>query len=243
MLYLSKIRERLESAHKSPDDSFVNWIMGETYQGEGTRDKLGWFAGLVREVLKDFRVDDQARETSTHLDRPGPSQVHSVPASQPDSSKQSPKLLRPSPPDDWISLSDDKMLQGINKPLAIRVANGDERPIKSWKGILIEVAEYLIRSGQLTADVCPIGTGPRARTNYLVNVQPRQVDGRGFHTPSTLSKRSALRNCIQRCKYLTSNQTSLHYLARTPLRFAEDGLTKLAARSLGKLSRSIGVYL
>ena len=66
-----------------------------------------------------------------------------------------PKTLpEASPGEGWTRL--DKLVVGEMRdyPPGIRFPNGEERPIRNWKHIFVEVGEFLIRRGILPPDSC-----------------------------------------------------------------------------------------
>ena len=84
----------------------------------------------------------------------------------------------------WDSLRNFKVESGKQSPIKLRFPNGEEKQIRRWRHILIEVVEWLIRDGALTADKCPITVGGK---NYLINLEPRHRDGKDFFTHHKLS--------------------------------------------------------
>ena len=85
--------------------------------------------------------------------------------------------------DGWTSLVDLRPGIGKNAPSTIRLPDGEERPIKYWMHILLEVAVWLSRTGKLTRAMCPLG---RRRTQYLVHTEARHPSGKEFYTPRQL---------------------------------------------------------
>lgn len=74
--------------------------------------------------------------------------------------------------------------RGSPSPTVIRFPGGNERPLQSWRHVLREVAEWLIRAGQLTADKCP---AMRGTTTCVVNTTSQHTSGRDFTLPRQLS--------------------------------------------------------
>ena len=94
----------------------------------------------------------------------------------------------PSEPDSgWITLSDfiAVVKRGTPCPSKVRLPNGDERDVRSWKRLLIELAEWLIRDGALTADKCPLSRR-QGYSHCLVNSQPRHPDETDIFEPHRL---------------------------------------------------------
>ena len=73
--------------------------------------------------------------------------------------------------DGWTSLRE---IQPVNnqpwRPSAIRLPDGSEKQINRWWHVPKEVSEYLVRTGKLTHDKCPVKEGKRAD---IVHSQPQ----------------------------------------------------------------------
>ena len=84
----------------------------------------------------------------------------------------------------WIQLSNFQYQPGQKAP-AIRLPDRSEKTLRSWVDVLVEVAEYLVRTGHLTADRCPIPAP--AGTRYIVHREPVHSDGKNFTQARVLS--------------------------------------------------------
>ncbi len=81
----------------------------------------------------------------------------------------------------WISLAKVETGKGQKPPIAVRFSGGEMKPIKTWWQVLTGVAEGLVKSGELTADHCPIaGLG-------FINSSPIHPSGKPFFTPKQVS--------------------------------------------------------
>lgn len=67
----------------------------------------------------------------------------------------------PPPPLDqgWRSLERKFVPRPGTKPTKLRLPSGDEINVTKWTSVLIEVAEWLIETGVLTHDKCPVARG------------------------------------------------------------------------------------
>jgi hypothetical protein len=90
----------------------------------------------------------------------------------------------PPPPPEWIPLTDLRPHPGDPPPSRIRFPDGSERDLKTWKSLLLEVAEWLVAQGKLTSVACPVPMGPK---QYLVNTEPIHPTGRSFVSKKRLS--------------------------------------------------------
>ena len=127
----------------------------------------------------------------TYTANPLPEQVNQVPpivkeTLNPQGAQHLSSTTMPGPGDVWKRLTEFEGESGTKPPPVMKFRNGDERSIRFWNAVLKEAAEHLILNYNLTASVCPIPAGPRAR-RYLVNVEPRMPDGRSFKTSHQLS--------------------------------------------------------
>lgn len=81
-------------------------------------------------------------------------------------------------------------LQGKGRSLPVRgryritLPDGSQVAVEKAKDILVTVAEYFVRTGKLTAALCPIAVAQGQR--YLINTEPRHQH-RGFFAPTPLS--------------------------------------------------------
>lgn len=93
---------------------------------------------------------------------------------------------------EWITLfelserSENGLTDGI-KPRKLRFPNGEEPATKSWRSLIRELSEYLIREELLTNEKCPILV--RRMTSYLIHREPKHPSGRPFGNPIVLSNR------------------------------------------------------
>ena len=108
--------------------------------------------------------------------------------------------LTPSNGDGWISVANFRPELKTRHPSIVRFPNGEERPIRSWKQVLIEVAEWLVRKGALTDQECPV-QGPRG--GYIVHYDERNL--RGSHPLSNdifIEVRSDARKLLSDSRFL-----------------------------------------
>lgn len=79
--------------------------------------------------------------------------------------------------DEWTSLVDLRPGTGKNAPSTIRLPDREERQIKNWTHVLLEVAAWLSRTGRLTRDMCPLRLG---KIRYIVHTEARHSNGKEF---------------------------------------------------------------
>jgi hypothetical protein len=99
--------------------------------------------------------------------------------------KADPPTTPPPPPlGNWIPLGAFQAVSGTKPPPAIRFPNGDERQATTWRSLLVETAEWLIRRGYLTQSTCPIKMGAK---RYGVHTEAIHSDGTPFAAGASLS--------------------------------------------------------
>ena len=84
----------------------------------------------------------------------------------------------------WISLLDFQPQANVGPPNAIRFDGGGSQPIKTWRDMIIWVAEQMISNGRLTAQQCPVGG---LHGSAFLNTSPVAPNGNQFHGPKKLS--------------------------------------------------------
>ena len=178
LYYQDAIRKVMIEACEDPQTPFARWMMTRTYEGLKTASKVEWFKDQIRTALKDFCV-------ANHKAGPRPLETADVSVEAPTSAQEnSPKEFETA--GSWTSLEDFHGVSGVKAPSAIRIENGEERGIKTWNGIIREVADHLISTGHLTANSCPVSASSRG-SRYSISVEPRHANGKEFRVPHRLS--------------------------------------------------------
>ena len=86
----------------------------------------------------------------------------------------------------WTTLQNLHPGGGTKPPKAVRFPNDKSKQLSTWKSLLVEVTEWLIADGVLTAAECPI-PGGQSTAHYSINVRPEHANGTRFFAPYTLS--------------------------------------------------------
>ena len=100
--------------------------------------------------------------------------------------ERKPPIVDPQPPPPligWISLV-DYQTGSEQKPPSMRLPDDSEVPLKYWYEILKETAEWLIRTGLLTKDRCPVKNNGSVS---IVHTEPKHESGTDFWYPVQLS--------------------------------------------------------
>ena len=185
--------KRLGSIVENHLDQAVGYCIQQGIAYAGVTDGSHWQLYRTFEpmpLVDKLVLDVSIANTSAHeaalkmllLWRPNLVSGQAVEANEPLHGVQDPVPPMPDPnPGNWISLAKVETGKGQKPPIAVRFSGGEMKPIKTWWQVLTEVAERLVRSGQLTADQCPIaGLG-------FINSSPFSPSGKSFFTPKQVS--------------------------------------------------------
>lgn len=82
--------------------------------------------------------------------------------------------------DNWIPLKSLKVEKGQKPPANIKFPDSSPKPIANWIDIWVSVASYLVKTGKISKDNCPISKKEGAKT-YLLNTEPYDRDGAEFY--------------------------------------------------------------
>ena len=86
---------------------------------------------------------------------------------------------------DWKRIDDKSIIASDQKPLKIRFSDGTEIDVVNWREVYISVANWLIRTGRITAANVPVRL-PASVTRCAVNALPIHPNGRPFWTSRKL---------------------------------------------------------
>ena len=132
-------------------------------------------------------------------------------------SNETPEQNVPPPPGEgWVSLKDFVATPGTIPP-KLRFPGGDELQPSNWRGLLIEVAEWLIRDGVLTQDRCPVTVGKNAAYS-MVNCSRSILTGKTFTLSSVVPTAYFWPHMPMPATLFTSVEPSWSISAETPLR-------------------------
>ena len=85
----------------------------------------------------------------------------------------------------WTPLAGFRPETNQSVPLTIRFPDGEEKQPDYWNGVIIQAAEYLIKTGKLTSGRCPVPV-PYS-TRYVVHTEAVHSNGKSFTEPRRLS--------------------------------------------------------
>ena len=124
---------------------------------------------------------------SGHVD-PGQTPFVGPPHNQPASPEPpTPQPTTPSPDEhEWQPLSELSQRPHSPKPVEVRFPDNSVVPVKTWKSILIEVAEWLVKNKLLTENHCPISVPRKSKKTkrYVVHTEAVHSNERPFGDPT-----------------------------------------------------------
>ena len=103
-----------------------------------------------------------------------------------DSSDCPDEAVPPVPGAGWTTLREFDAKEGELCPPEVLFPDGREIPIRNWRGLIIEVTEWLIDNGDLTPDKSPV-TARRRQGYCTLNVEPKHPNGDNFFSYHRLS--------------------------------------------------------
>ena len=119
--------------------------------------------------------------------------------------------LPPPPHKGLIPLSEYKPGKSDSLPL-VQFPGEGERQLQKWYGLLVEIAEWLIRRGLLSEGSCPV---PGAAKGYsMINSVPMHENGTPFFHPERLSNRLYLNKQGNRDTLLSNAKSLLEYFEK-----------------------------
>ena len=80
----------------------------------------------------------------------------------------------------WSSLSDFEPKPQMDVPKSIKFPDGSVRPVRFWRQLVVETADWLWSEGRLTESELPVKSG---RRRYIVSMQAVHLSGEGFTAP------------------------------------------------------------
>lgn len=158
--YLSVVRDRLRREMVRPSDEFVNLAMDWTDAGDRTPQSFERFRHIVTHAAATL-LNHAASPTASAPRMPERRVAYH------DSSGE------------WVSLTEVEVEpKGRNTPRFIRHEE-KQSALKSWRGVIEQVAYWLYQDGLLTPSDCEIPDASR-RTLHILSLQGRHPDGRPF---------------------------------------------------------------
>ncbi len=125
----------------------------------------------------------------------------------------------PTPSTGRISLDRLRVASRGRPPQKLLLPDGKDRPLRAWKDLLGEVANYLVDIGKLTPDRCPVR--PRQDSSrYLVAEQRRHPSGREFFQPVRLTNGLWVETHYSAKDIVHYSNFLLRYLGEDPARYS-----------------------
>lgn len=145
--FLNDIQIRIAQEFTDPTDDFIRFIVRTEFTGSLTKQDVDHFRPLIREAFNKI-VDD------CNVSRSNPAPYFAESAIEPAPAKHSTELIN------WTSISQVSHVTHRSPPVAIRFGKDEYRPIDSWRDVLQEVADWLVKTERLSKKDLPInGSG------------------------------------------------------------------------------------
>ena len=112
----------------------------------------------------------------------------------------------------WITLESFNHQRGELPPMAIRFPDGHQSAIGSCTNMLVRVAEWLASSGSLTSNnvpVQPYNAVSRTRGTYIINTEPRHLNGNDFRTQHHIENTGLVLNATRKPRLATNYAKAL----------------------------------
>ena len=97
---------------------------------------------------------------------------------------------QPTPLQEWVALNGGFDPNGKPAPKSLRLPNGQEININSWRALIIQTATWLHNVGKLTKENCQIlswETANAAANRYILSNDGKHVDGTEFRHPHPIA--------------------------------------------------------
>lgn len=107
------------------------------------------------------------------IESPGPS------VKEPEGGPEEPISEAPTGNIPGMALTDLNYSKGDRPPKSLISRDGSRKDLGSWVDLLAGVTEWLVKSGHLTAQDCPVRLGSK---NYLLHTEPTHPNGKPFST-------------------------------------------------------------
>ena len=174
---------------------YVQW------EGERRAELAGWtdeMVALEARPIDGQQVFDSAKERLVRLLEAEARELGLLPGQPRQEKRPETPIKAPSDHDlsdsgEWMTFVElgkwgrkEPAKGALVKPLRLQDPVGKEISVRSWAGLVVETAEWLIRERLLTKDICPVQVG-KMNARYLVNVTPLHPNGRQFKSNRKLS--------------------------------------------------------
>ena len=120
----------------------------------------------------------------------------------------------PAAADGWVRLSDLRPEPGAQAPTNVRFADGITNSLGAWRNIPLEVAEFLIRNGKLSAGNCPVPMP--GSTRYVVHSVAVHPTGKDFTEKRKLSNNLFCETNVSAARALSYAKALLHHCGVDP---------------------------
>ena len=171
--FLSDIQIRITQEFTDPTDDFIRFILSTEFTGSISQEVVNQFRPIVRAAIREY-VDGCVASRSN------PAPYLADPPIEPAPLDHSIELT------DWTPLSQIHHVTHMSPPVAIGFGRSDYRQTDSWRDVLYEVVDWLVRTEQLSKKDLPIGGSGNGFT--FVNSVSNSPNGSGYISPRQVSR-------------------------------------------------------
>ncbi|MCE2449800.1 MAG: type I restriction enzyme HsdR N-terminal domain-containing protein [Candidatus Latescibacteria bacterium] len=99
------------------------------------------------------------------------------------------KVAKPSNNGDWVPLMSLEVEAGTGQkpPAYIKFPDSSTKPLKNWVDLWVSVANYLIDTGKISAEHCPVPLREGSK-RHLLHTEPIHSTGKEFHNKRKIGK-------------------------------------------------------
>lgn len=170
--YLKEVQIRLTREFTDPSDDFIRFIMSPEFSSSFTQQAVEHLRPLFLEAFNEI-VDDSVASRSA------PSPFFAETPNEPAPAEPSAELI------DWTSIGQVSHVTHRDPPTAMKFGESESHLIDSWREVLLEVSDWLVRTGRLSSKDLPIGGSGYGFP--FINSVPRSPNGPDYWNPKRVS--------------------------------------------------------
>lgn len=170
--YLEAIQNRIAQEFTDPSDDFVRFIMRSEFSGSFTKQDVDHLRPFVREAF--IKIVDECDAS-----RSNPAPYFAESAIEPAPANHSTEQIN------WTSISQVSHVTHRDPPTSMKFGESESQPIDYWREVLLEVTDWLVRTGRLSRKDLPIGGSGYGFP--FINSVPRSPNGPDYWDPKRVS--------------------------------------------------------
>ena len=129
--------------------------------------------------------EPQKAATPVMIEKP----AHTESTSTTSKSSRGKKVAEPSNNGDWVPLMSLEVEAGTGQkpPAYIKFPDSSTKPLKNWVDLWVSVANYLIDTGKISAEHCPVPLREGSK-RHLLHTESIHLTGKEFHNKRKIGK-------------------------------------------------------